>query len=231
MMKIFGWIISAALLMFAVGCAGHTQSQITEEVFAPQQVEIVPERPTTNGSLWTESGGALFNDLKARRVGDILTVAIFERASASKEASTSTGRSSSASAGINNLFGLEKQIATINGAIDPGNLIGTQYDNEFTGSGSTSRREDLVATITTRVVDVLPNGNLRIDGHKSVTVNNEQQLIRLSGIVRPTDVSSNNVVDSSQVLDAQIVYTGKGVISDKQKQGWLVRILDNVWPF
>ncbi len=231
MMKTIGWTVISALLMFAVGCAGHTRPQMQEEAFAPQEVEIVAERPATNGSLWTESRGSLFNDRKAQRIGDILTVAIFERASASKEASTSTGRSSSASAGINNLFGLEKQIATINGAIDPTKLIGTQYDNEFTGSGSTSRREDLVATITTRVVDVLPNGNLRIDGHKSVTVNNEQQLIRLSGIVRPTDVSSNNVVDSSQVLDAQIVYTGKGVISDKQKQGWLVRILDNVWPF
>lgn len=230
-MKQIEWTLCVVLLLFTLGCAGHVKPQPPEETFAPQQVEIVPEAPATAGSLWTQTNGSLFNDRKARRVGDILTVAIFERASASKEASTSTGRSSSASAGIDNLFGLEKQIATINSSIDPGNLIGTRYENDFTGSGSTSRSEDLVATITTRVVDVLPNGNLRIDGHKSVTVNNEQQLIRLSGIVRPTDVSSGNVVDSSQVLDAQIVYTGEGVISDKQKQGWLVRILDNVWPF
>lgn len=224
-------VLAILALVLLAGCAGHGKPFVDEAAFAPREVPIVAETPQTAGSLWTQTQGGLFYDRKARNVGDILTVAIFERASASKEATTSTGRSSSMSAGIDNLFGLEKQIATINSAIDPGKLVGAQYDNDFSGTGSTTRKEDLVATITTRVVEVLPNGNLRIDGSKSVTVNNEQQLIRLSGIVRPTDVSSGNVVDSSHVLDAHIVYTGKGVISDKQGQGWLVRILDNIWPF
>jgi flagellar L-ring protein precursor FlgH len=93
------------------------------------------------------------------------------------------------------------------------------------------RKEDLVATLSTRVVEVLPNGNLCSEGGKTVTVNNEDQIIRLAGIVRPADISYNNFVDSKYILDARISYTGKGVISDKQKPGWLVRVLDNVWPF
>jgi flagellar L-ring protein precursor FlgH len=88
-----------------------------------------------------------------------------------------------------------------------------------------------VATLTAQVTEVLPNGNLVINGSKTVTVNREQQLIRLSGIVRQADISPHNIVDSKNILDARIAYTGKGVISDKQGQGWLVRILDNVWPF
>ncbi len=194
-------------------------------------VVIATPRPTTPGSLWTDQQGGLFYDIKARNVGDIVTVAIFEAASASKEAKTSTGRSSSASADLSKLFGLEKNIGTINSAIDPTALLSAEYENDFEGSGKTSRKEDLVATLTSQVVEVLPNGNLRIEGSKQVTVNNERQIIKLAGVVRQPDVSARNVVDSKNILDARITYTGKGVISDKQKQGWMVRILDNIWPF
>jgi flagellar L-ring protein precursor FlgH len=190
-----------------------------------------PPPPRTPGSLWTGQQGGLFYDNKARNVGDIVTVAIFERASASKEANTATSRDSSASAGIDRLFGLEKNIGTINSTINPSRLVDATYQSDFEGSGITSRREDLVATLTAQVMEVQSNGNLSISGSKTVTVNREQQLIRLSGIVRQSDISPQNIVDSKNILDARIVYTGKGVISDKQGQGWLVRILDNVWPF
>lgn len=232
-MKELVWRLAALLLIAALsgGCAGRSGSHMSETGFAPTEVVIVPERPATPGSLWTTSQGGLLYDVKGRYLGDIITVAIFERASASREATTSTGRSSSASAGISRLFGLEKSIGTISSAIDPERLISANYENNFQGSGSTTRREDLVATITTQVVEVLPNGNLRIDGSKNVIVNNEEQVIRLAGIVRPADINAGNVVDSQHILDARIAYTGKGVISDKQRQGWLVRILDTITPF
>lgn len=190
-----------------------------------------PMAPTTAGSLWTESQGSLFYDLKARNVGDIVTVAIYEQASASKEASTSSGRDTTASADITKLFGLERDIGNINSAIDPTNLLSAGFSNDFSGSGKTSRKEDLVATLTTRVIEVFPNGNLRIAGGKTVTVNNEDQIIRLSGIIRPTDISPSNIVGSQHILDANIEYTGNGIISDKQRPGWMVRLIDNVWPF
>jgi flagellar L-ring protein precursor FlgH len=214
------------------GCASKQANFARGEAAPAGTAVVIPAPPPrTPGSLWTQQQGGLFYDIKARNAGDIVTVAIFERASASKEANTSTSRDSSASAGIDRLFGLEKNIGTINSAINSSRLVDATYQSDFEGSGKTSGREDLVATLTAQVTEVLPNGNLVINGSKTVTVNREQQLIRLSGIVRQADISPHNIVDSKNILDARIAYTGKGVISDKQGQGWLVRILDNVWPF
>lgn len=224
-------MFSAYLLFLVAGCAPPPSASSPVVTVPEPELVIEAPKPTTPGSLWTTNKGSLFVDNRAGHVGDILTVVISEQAEASKEASTSTGRSTSASADITSLFGLESNIANINKAIDPGKLISAGYTNDFAGSGSTSRKEDLVATLTTRVVEVLPNGTLRISGSKSVTVNHEQQLIHLSGIVRQQDITVGNLIDSKYILDANIVYTGKGVIDEKQKPGWLLRLLDNVTPF
>jgi len=153
-----------------------------------------------------------------------------ENASASKEAKTETDRTSTMSAGITSLLGLERNIGKITGN-DPSALIDAETVNEFKGNGKTSRKENLVATLTTQVVEVLANGNLRLEGNKTVTVNSETQIVKLSGIVRQADVSPQNLVDSKNILNARIAYVGEGVISDKQQQGWLVQALDKVWPF
>ena len=225
--RLFSLILGALLLS---GCAARAPLPTTE-LPSDKAPQIAVETPQTSGSLWTENKGSLFGDIKARQVGDILTVAIFEQASASREATTETDRSSSSEAGISKFLGFETDFDKIHSAIDPTQLIATNYDNDFKGSGSTSRKENLVATLSTRVVEVFPNGNLRIEGGKTITVNREEQIIVLTGIVRPNDISSQNIINSKYVLDAKIAYTGKGVISDKQGPGWMTRILDNVWPF
>lgn len=220
------------LLMVATACAPVAPQ--TPSPTKPVTVEhpiIEAPTPQSPGSLWTTGNGSLFVDNRAGSVGDILTVAIYETAEANKKASTSTARTTSASADITSLFGLESNIANINSAIDPAKLISAGYSNDFQGTGTTSRKEDLVATLTTRVVEVLPNSTLRISGSKSVTVNHEKQLIHLSGIVRQQDISATNLIDSKYILDANIIYTGKGVIDEKQRPGWLLRLLDNVSPF
>lgn len=229
-MKLSNILIIIALALAA--CA-PVQPRPAEKIIpvTMEQPVIEASMPKTPGSLWTTGNGSLFVDNRASRIGDILTVVISEQAEASKEASTSTGRSTTASADLTSLFGLESNIANINSAIDPAKLLSAGYTNDFKGSGTTSRKEDLVATLTTRVVEVLPNGTLRISGSKSVTVNHEQQLIHLSGIVRQQDITSENMIDSKYILDANIIYTGKGVIDDKQKPGWLLRLLDTVTPF
>ncbi|MDX9710337.1 MAG: flagellar basal body L-ring protein FlgH [Trichloromonas sp.] len=229
-MKRFLPILLAAFCLGGCACQAKTLSE-TEELPDASSVVIETPKPASSGSLWTQQQGSMFYDTKARSVGDIVTVAIYERASASKEAKTSTGRSSSMSADLSKVFGLERNIATINKAIDPTALVSAGFDNDFEGSGRTSRKEDLVATLTSQVVEVYPNGNLRISGAKTVTVNNEKQIVKLTGIVRPKDISAQNVVNSENILDARIAYTGKGALSDKQKPGWLMRILDTVWPF
>lgn len=229
MKNVLSGLLLVGILIFS-GCAGH--KAVTHPQIQPVAPPVaVPAAPLSAGSLWTERKGSLFYDLKARDVGDIVTVAIYEEASASKEASTATSRDSNASADITQFMGLESKIAQINNSIDPTSLVDVGYNNDFKGSGKTSRKEDLVATLTTRVIEVQANGNLRIAGGKTVTVNNEDQIIRLTGIVRPVDISPQNIVDSKYILDANIEYTGNGVISDKQRPGWMIRILDNVWPF
>lgn len=220
------------LILLLTACAGPASRVDINQVEPIVPVVEEPAPPQTPGSLWTESRGGMFVDMKGRTVGDIVTVVISENASASKEATTETDRKSTMSAGITNVFGLEKYISQLgNSAIDPTALVNATTTNDFEGGGKTERKENLVATLTTQVVEVLPNGNLRIEGNKTVTVNNEMQIVKLSGIIRQADVSPGNIVNSRHILNARIAYVGEGVISDKQQQGWLVRGLDAVWPF
>ena len=172
----------------------------------------------------------MFYDLKARHIGDILTVAISEIASASKQATTKTNRETDTSADLTKLLGLEQTLAKLTKG-DPTSLLSAKTKNDFKGEGTTTRKENLLATITTQVTTVLPNGNFRIQGGKTVTVNNESQIIQLTGIVRPADISAQNIIDSKYILDARIAYIGKGPISDKQQPGWMTRLVDKVWPF
>lgn len=185
------------------------------------------------GSLWENNKHSMFSDRKARTVGDIVTVIISEQSSASKEASTNTERNTNMSASIENFFGLEndKIWAESHNPIDLANLVKADFTNGFEGSGTTTRKEDLSASLTTQVVGRYPNGQLKIRGGKEVTVNNEVQVIYLTGIVRPVDITAANTVSSAKILNARISYTGKGAISDKQKPGWAMRILDYAWPF
>ena len=197
--------------------------------------EIFPEElvQKETGSLWERNNTSLFSDQKARTVGDIVTVIISESASASKEANTSTDRSTNMTAGIPNFFGLEnsKFWSEAHNPIDVSNLVSADFSNSFSGNGSTTRKEDLTASLTTQVIGKYPNGQLKIRGGKEVMVNNEIQVIYLTGIVRPVDITAANTVSSSKILNARISYTGKGAISDKQEPGWAMRILDTVWPF
>jgi flagellar L-ring protein FlgH len=224
------------LSLMVAGCAVQRQTNFFEEPALSNNAQLESQAPEyvsqpSYGSLWREGQGSLFTANKASRVGDLLTVVIYEKASAKNEAETSAGRSSSASLGIPNLFGLETSIANKNPYLDPSNLISANSKTDFKGSGSTSREEKLSATLTTRIVEVLDGGNFRIEGSKTVRVNHEDQVIRLSGIVRQADITVHNIIDSKYILDARIEYLGKGIISDKQRPGWLVRLLDNVWPF
>jgi len=220
------------ILLFVLvlgGCAHHNQ-EVTNVQPLEEPVTADP-KPQSAGTLWNGDDGNWLADVKARRVGDIVTVIIKEQAKASKQATTDTDRSSSISAGISSFFGFEQSLAEKNANLNPSSLIEANTGNEFSGSGKTTRSEDLVATLTTQVVEVYSNGNLKIRGGKSVTVNNENQIIYLTGIVRPYDVTASNTVDSGNILNAQISYTGKGSISDNQKPGWLMRIFDHTWPF
>lgn len=190
-----------------------------------------PVADYSSGSIWQSSSINMTEDLKARRRGDIITIVISESASASKAAKTDTSRSSELSAGIPNFMGLEGTKVASKYLGDLTKMIAANNSSKFAGNGSTSRNESLKATIAARVVDVMPNGNLMIEGRRNIKVNNEDQEIVLEGTVRSRDVAPDNTVNSIYVADARISYSGRGIISDQQSPGWLMSIIDKVWPF
>lgn len=212
--------------MVLCGCVTQTT-----EVKTPSFDQQLYKAPAdySNGSIWQAGTAGLTEDFKARHKGDIVTILIVETASASKEAKTGTSRGTSISAGVPNFMGLEAGVLKNFG--DLSKLLNASVDSTYAGAGSTSRQETLNATISAKVIDVLPNGNLMIEGRRNVKVNNEDQIIVVEGTVRPSDIGADNIVNSSLVADARIVYTGKGIISDRQSPGWLMNIIDKVWPF
>lgn len=220
-------IYLSLVYILLAGCA----VQKTDIKTAGYEAAPKPAADYSSGSIWQSSSTGFTDDLKARRRGDTLTIVISEVASASKASKTDTSRGAEISAGIPNLLGLEGSNLVGKYIADLSKMISASNATKFAGNGSTSRDESLKATITARVVDVMPNGNLLIEGRRNIKVNNEDQEIILEGTVRPRDVAPDNTVNSIYVADARISYSGRGIISDQQSPGWLMSIIDKVWPF
>jgi flagellar L-ring protein precursor FlgH len=169
----------------------------------------------------------MFEDRRARRVGDIVVVKIVEQ-QGSKKANTKANREASYNASMTGgLFGLNQILDTLAEVFDADATTG----NEFEGDGATSREDTLTGTIAAKVVEVFPNGDLRIKGKREVTVNSEKQTMTIQGIVRRIDLDTQNMVLSTAIADAVISYTGLGVVDDVQRPGWLMRIWNWVTPF
>jgi len=189
--------------------------------------------PVSQGSLWREGKEAfLFTDNRARWVGDLVTVKVVETHLAVNQAKTETSRDSGLDARVNSILGAPLHLGLDKvwpGGFKPEVSASTKMD--FQGEGTTSRSTKILTTITCRVVQVLPNGNLLIEGHREVKLNREREYITLRGIVRPEDIGPDNSVLSTAVSDAVIEYSGRGVVSDKQGPGLVTRLLDLIWPF
>ena len=228
-----GSLIIGVWLGLFLGCASAPPQAtlIAHESSPMHDVAQPPER--CEGSLWNEQGpvGNLFVSIKARHVGDIVTINIVESSSASNNASTKTGRKSSVSAGVNNFFGWENSYNSDDKFFNPFGTVKGGLESDFDGSGTTSRSGKLSAYMTARITEIMANGDYRIVGTREVTVNNEKQYMMLSGLVRPRDISADNVVLSTYIADAKIAYSGAGIINDRQQPGWLARVLDTIWPF
>jgi flagellar L-ring protein precursor FlgH len=242
-------VLILAAFVTICGCAGKSHvTQSTTHMVPTTPMAMVPPQPQVaaavnhEGSLWREDGllSDMFKDAKAWKVGDIVTIRILETSSATNTANTKTGRGSSLEAGIDTLFTLEdwyqdKVLDYSNKfpKIDPfgSPSVKGSMKSDFDGSGTTTRRGNLNAYMTARITEVLPNGNFRIVGTREVMVNNENQLIILSGVIRPRDISPDNIVESTFISDAKIAYSGSGIIDDRQRPGWLANLLNTIWPF
>ncbi len=225
-------LILAIIAGLVCSCASYPTIQ-SERPFPAEWNNTNPTLSRSNDggdpdemSLWADNTimADLFSDTKARRIGDIVTIQVSESSSAENSASTDTDRESSLSAGIQEFFGADVD------TLDNFNVQGG-IESEFEGSGSTTRSGNLEAFITARVVEVLAGGNLKVIGSREILVNNEKQLMTIYGVVRPRDISKDNVVLSSFVSDARIAYSGAGIVDDRQRPGWMANTLNTIWPF
>ena len=185
-----------------------------------------PEAPGGNGSIYQAgyTNRSLFEDRRARNVGDTLIITINEKISASKKSSTTADRKGSSSMDVPLLGGL----SAANILKTP---ISGSSDSTFEGKGDSSANNAFTGTIAVTVIEVLPNGNLLVSGEKQMNINQGGEFIRFSGVVNPANVSAANSVSSTQVADARMEYKGTGYIDEAQTMGWLARFFLSVLPF
>ncbi len=215
----------AAVLSLSAACTPIPQR---DPAFAPVAPADLRPPVQNSGSIY-QSGYdmRLFEDHTAKRVGDVLTITLLENTQAKKADDLKTKKDNQMSASAPSIFGIAASALT-------GQSLETKLasSKEFTGTGAADQSNSLSGNISVTVVDLLPNGNLSVRGEKRVTLNQGDEFIRLSGIVRPVDINSSNIITSDKVADVTIMYVGEGAMADASKMGWLARILQSPWfPF
>lgn len=207
--------------LLLVGCA---TGPIPQGELPPPQA-VIPQpvaAQRSEGSLYASTQGlSLFEDAKARAVGDLLTVLLIESTQASKSATTSTSKTAGVELGDIRAFG---QPLNFDSAISG--------KNTFDGSGASAQSNKLSGSLTVTVVERLPNGVLRVRGDKRLRLNQGEEVMQLEGLVRPGDITPSNTVSSDRIAGARISYQGKGALADANAQGWLQRFFNSPWmPF
>ncbi len=227
--RLFGLVALTAVL---AGCgvehiAAHKPRT---RVYNPGKYETSP-KGVSEGSLWQEGSRSLVADFRASRVGDLVTIRVDESPEARGDADTSMNRQSSFSVGAPKILGFSEAIARANPDIDMSRIFDLISDSSFQGTGETSRGSRVEASMAVRVRKQLPNGDLFVEGTKVLMINDEELHIYVSGVIRPEDIAQDNSVSSSVIADAEIEFTGRGVLTDNQRQGWLSRFLSSINPF
>lgn len=226
--------VLVALLVLVAVALGACSGPLTTYKFPKR--EYAPGRYAGDvggdtGLLWGEHTANVLEDARSRRLGDLVIVRIEEAADAVGNASTKTSRKSTIEGGVNNFMGVVEKFAKKHPNVDTSALVKAMFESSFQGDGETKRQGALTAMIPCQVKHVLPNGDLFIEGTKAIQINAEETHLYLSGVVRPFDIDMANTVASGRILDARIDFSGRGVVSDKQRPGLLHRGLDHVFPF
>lgn len=238
-MKPIIFLTLAALPWFFSGCATTTVDPKID-MSPPAYVEELPPRPPSSnisspGSLFGRGDNPLFSDRKAMNPNDIVTVYISESLAQSSKASKSLSKenNSNLGAGIitNNTPGTP--LASVTSAINKYTNIGfeTESGSSFSGTGSNTRNESFSTTISARIIKVMNNGNYFIEGSRELLLNGEKQLVQISGVIRPYDISQNNQIDSKHIADAKILYSSQGDIHRTSVKPWGSKIIESIWPF
>lgn len=226
MNRSFARVLVSALPLLALG--GCAMVPPTPKPMYTATLPVEPAaQPQATGSIYADQQSMeLFADPRAHRIGDILTITLVESTQASKKAATSTNKKNGNTISSPTLLG---QGLKIGGKSADSSL---SSNNAFAGDGTSSQSNQLTGEITVTVAQRLSNGALVVRGEKWLTINQGEELVRISGIVRPQDIGNDNVVASSRVADARIEYVGKGTLADANTRGWLSRFFDSKWmPF
>lgn len=213
--------------VLAAGCASHPAQKDTKDDDGLGWTQE-PVQPSSNGAIYQVGRDVdLFENSIARHIGDTVTIVLNEATNAQKSATTKTSKSTNETLPGMSLFGSP---VTIHGASV---LSGTVNDaSKFDGEGNSAQSNSLSGYITVTVARVLPNGNLYVKGEKKIWINQGQENVVLSGVIRPIDLAPDNTISSSRVANARITYGGKGAIADVNAQGWLSRFFNSPWtPF
>ena len=187
--------------------------------------------PASANSIWRTGARTFFNDQRAAKVGDILTVLITIDDSAQVQNDTTRERKTTNNMGMGNLFGLETVLKHALPGLTPSSLVNTNGDAALTGTGKIDRAEKINLTIAAVVTRVMPNGNLMIQGRQEVKTNNDLRELTVGGLVRPQDISSSNTINHTQIAEARIQYGGRGDISRVQNTPYGQAIAETISPF
>ncbi|MES2489349.1 MAG: flagellar basal body L-ring protein FlgH [Pseudomonadota bacterium] len=216
--------VELAVLMVMTGCASAPAQRAPE----PLPVSAAPVSVPQNGAIYSAGQGmSLFEDQKARNVGDTLTILLVETTTAKTSAATTTAKDTSSSVAAPTIFGMP---VSVNGTA----VLSADLDSshKFAGSGDSSQSNTLQGNVTVTVIGRQPNGNLIVRGEKHLSLNQGSEFVRIEGVVRPADIASDNTIPSSRVADARISYTGEGSLAESNRKGWLARFFSSpLWPF
>ncbi|TPH17217.1 flagellar basal body L-ring protein FlgH [Litorilituus lipolyticus] len=220
--------IASIFIVLVSGCSNTielSKALPDDPDFAPIMPEAEEEAIVPSGSLFNQHYvNNIYSDSKAHRVGDIISVILSENTQAKKNAKTELKKENEFELGA--VSGLGGNPVTVNGKALQ---FGLEQDSAFKGDSKADQGNSLSGNISVHVLRVLPNGNLMIRGEKWITLNNGDEYIRLTGVIRSKDINSNNTIQSTKVANARIQYAGTGTFADVNEQGWLTKFFSGAW--
>jgi flagellar L-ring protein FlgH len=200
--------------------------------YTPVQMPMPTPQPATYNpnSLWRNGSRAFFKDQRAHQIGDILTVKVNINDTAEFQDQTQLSRSTTEDSGITNFIG-SNTIANPSKAVLPGSLLTADGNTQMNGNGTINRQDQLVTNVAAVVTQVLPNGNMVIEGKQEIRLNSEMRELLVAGIVRPEDIDSDNTIELPKIAEARVAYGGKGTLTNIQTQPWGQQVTNVVLPF
>jgi len=223
-MKAF-YLIMFASLVFLTGCSAQREEKISANLQEDyDKVVSVHEKPVDGAIFSAAQPGFFVGDRRAHSVGDVLTVNLSEQTQASKSANGALSRKGSTSTTLpGSIFGATGMLGLTNPSVSTSGNWSSSTDQSYAGKGTADQSNSLNGTLTVMVTRVYENGNMWVEGQKMLTLNQGEEYIRVSGLVRPEDIKPGNLVDSGRIAQAQISYTGAGDLADATKQNWFGR--------